>query len=286
MKKKINTENNLPEYDFLGSIYKNTKSHELLETFESIRDQTKKPKNIFLVIDGDIEKGVDDLVNFYMNLLPIKKIPLKKNVGLGKALRIGLQKCESKFVLRFDTDDINLKNRAECIVKELNRGDIDIVGSNFYEFVNNPNISFAKKVMPYTHNSIKSRIIFRNPINHPTVGFLKDSILKLNGGYRHFPFYEDYDLWIRALFNGLKFKNIDKELVAVRITDQRSRRTGLKLIKSEIRLLVTFFENSFFHGILFIPVLFCRILFALLPLNLVNFFFTNFFREKIKKYKS
>ena len=67
MKRKNNPENYLPEYDFLGSIYKKTKSNELLETFESIRIQTKKPKNIFLVIDGDIEKEVDELVNYYMS---------------------------------------------------------------------------------------------------------------------------------------------------------------------------------------------------------------------------
>ena len=66
--------------------------------------------------------------------------------------------------------------------------------------------------MPISHNAISRRILCRNPINHPTVGFLRNPILNLNGGYRHFPYYEDYDLWIRALFSNLKFKNIDKEL--------------------------------------------------------------------------
>ena len=63
-------------------------------------------------------------------------------------------------------------------------------------------------------------MLFRNPINHPTVAFLKESIIKLDGGYRNCPLYEDYDLWIRAFNSGLKFKNIAEPLVAMRIKGQ------------------------------------------------------------------
>ena len=272
--------NNLTDYDFLGSIYKNTKSCELEETFESIKNQTHKPKNIFLVIDGFIEDNVHKLVKKYSKLLPIKIIPIRKNIGLGSALRKGLKKCESKIVLRFDTDDINSRMRSELIVKELEKGDVDIVGSNIYEFDHN-NIRLYKKRMPLSHKAISRAIMFRNPINHPSVGFLRNSILKLNGGYRHFPLYEDYDLWIRALHYGLIFRNIDKELVAIRITNQRARRRGINVATSEFKLLITFFNESFFHGLLFIPSCFLRIIFALLPLRIFKFLFKKFFRNKI-----
>ena len=274
---------NLADYDFLGSIYKNTKASELKETFESIRIQTHKPKNVILVLDGFIEKKVLDLVDKYTDIIPIKKIQLKHNSGLGIALKKGLLQCESEIVLRFDTDDINLENRAALIVAELENGDVDIVGSNIYEFENNPKIWLTKKRMPLTHKSISRTIIFRNPINHPSVGFLRNSILKTNGGYRHFPFYEDYDLWIRALYSGLKFKNIDKELVALRITDQRARRRGTKLVKSELRLLVTFLKHSFLNGLFFIPSCFARIIFALFPIEIVNSIYKRFLRIEIKK---
>ena len=274
----------LADYDFLGSIYKNTKASELTETFESIKIETHKPKKIILVLDGFINKKVMELVNKYTNILPIKKIPIKKNVGLGIALRKGLSECESKIVLRFDTDDINLKRRAELVVTELENGDVDIVGTNVYEFEHNPNILLTKKKMPLTDKSISRSIIFRNPINHPSVGFLRESILKLNGGYRHFPLYENYDLWIKALYSGLKFKNIDKELVAMRITDQRARRRGIKLVTSELRLLLTFLKNSFLHGLFFIPSCCLRIIFALLPTKIISTLYKTFLRthNKIK----
>ncbi len=273
---------NLADYDFLGSIYKKTKVSELAETFESIKNQTHKPKNVILVLDGNVENKVLDLVDKYTNILPIKKISIKNNVGLGKALRRGLSECESEIILRFDTDDVNLARRAELLVAELENGNVDIVGSNIYEFEHNPQNRLSIKKMPLTHKSISRFIIFRNPINHPSVGFLRKSILKINGGYRHFPFYEDYDLWIRALYSGLKFKNIDEELVALRITDQRERRRGIKLINSELKLLMTFLNHSFINGLFFIPSCFVRIFIALFPLEIISFLYKKFFRTHIK----
>ena len=269
----------ITDYDLLGSIYKNTKFSELNETFESIKIQTHKPKNIILVFDGFVKKEVIDLVKITAKTLPIKVIKIKKNLGLGIALRKGLKSCKSKIVLRFDADDINLKKRAELIVSELEKGDIDIIGSNIYEFENDPKIHLSSKKMPLTHKSIIRTMFFKNPINHPSVGFLRKSILKVDGGYRHFPFYEDYDLWIRAWKSGLKFGNIDQELVALRITGQRARRKGMKIISSEIRLLLTFFEHSLLYGFLFIPSFIARTFFALLPLKITNFILKKFFRK-------
>ena len=214
-----------------------------------------------------------------MKVIPIKKITLKENVGLGLALREGLKECESEIILRFDTDDINDKKRAFYIVEELANGNVDVVGSNIYEFTNNPKKWTSLKKMPLSHNSIKRHLIYRNPINHPSVGFLKKSIINLNGGYRNFPFYEDYDLWIRAINNNLIFKNIDKALVAVRVTEQRERRKGVKLIFSEIRLLITFFKASFWQGLKFIPFLFFRIIFTLLPLRIINLIYSKYLRK-------
>ncbi len=274
--------NKFPDYDFLGSVYLGTKGNELEESLLSIKLQTLKPKNIIIIIDGFIKKEVKTIIDKYSFYLPIKTIPIKQNVGLGLALRKGLKECKSKIVLRFDTDDINVKERALVQVKEITESNIDIVGSNIYEFNDNKEKIINQKVMPLSHNNIKKSIIFRNPINHPSAGFLKDSIIKLDGGYRDFPFYEDYDLWIRAIFSGLKFKNINKNLVGMRVSDQRSRRTGFKLIFMELRLLKTFFQYSKLHGILFIPILFLRSIFKILPLKIVIFLFEKILRKKIK----
>ena len=125
-------------------------------------------------------------------------------------------------------------------------------------------------------------MFLKNPINHPSVGFLRKSILKLEGGYRNRLYFEDYDLWIRAWKSGLKFRNIDKELVALRITGQRARRKGMKIVKVEVRLLLTFFEQSILLGFLFIPYFLLRTFFAILPLKITNPIIKIFFRKTNK----
>lgn len=44
----------------------------------------------------------------------------------------------------------------------------------------------------------------RCPINHPASVFRKSAIL-FAGGYRHFPLFEDYYLWVRLLLMVLNF---------------------------------------------------------------------------------
>lgn len=44
-------------------------------------------------------------------------VPLVENVGLGRALDIGLEHCRNELVVRMDSDDISLPDRCE---KEIN----------------------------------------------------------------------------------------------------------------------------------------------------------------------
>ena len=81
-----------------------------------------------------------------------------------------------------------------------------------------------------------------------------EHIASSSSEYSH-PFYEDYDLWIRAIFSGLKFKNLDKQLVAMRVSNRSQRRIGIRLILMEFKLFLTFLEYSKFHAFLFFPIL-------------------------------
>ena len=69
---------NLPNYDFLASVYKGTDHIELRETLDSIIDQTLAPKNIFIVIDGKISEKVYSTLTHYQNKLPIYLIKSKE----------------------------------------------------------------------------------------------------------------------------------------------------------------------------------------------------------------
>ena len=69
--------------------------------------------------------------------------------------------------------------------------------------------------MPKTQEEILEYVKVRNPLNHMTVMYRKDSILKA-GNYKHFPFLEDYSLWSRMLSQGYQFRNMEDILVRAR----------------------------------------------------------------------
>ena len=266
-------------YDFLGSAYFKTSSEELNYALLSIQKQTLKPNKVVLVLDGPVNAGLFEIVDKYRLYLKIDLLELYENFGLGVALRKGLKLCESKYVLRFDVDDYNFPLRAEKQISFMNKGYYDISGSNVLEFHNTFDNIISTRKVPTSEKKIKNMIPFRNPFNHPSICFKLDSILKLDGGYRHFPFYEDYDLWIRAIHSGLKCSNLDENLVAMKSNQIIFRRIGLNMVFNETRLFKTFWKYSFKDFILFFPSFLMRTLIRLLPRKIVIFFYKKFLRS-------
>tara|TARA_B100001109_G_scaffold255208_1_gene257187 strand:- start:532 stop:1341 length:810 start_codon:yes stop_codon:yes gene_type:complete len=267
-------------YDFLGSAYFKTSSEELNYALNSIHKQILKPKKVVLVFDGPVKYDLFEIVNSFKVYLKIDLLELDENYGLGIALREGLKLCDSKYVLRFDTDDYNLPSRAEKQISFMIKGNYDISGSYVSEFLNNVDNIISIKKVPTSEEKIKNMIPFRNPFNHPSICFKLDSILKLDGGYRHFPFYEDYDLWIRAIHSGLRCSNLDEYLVAMKSNQIISRRIGLNMVFNEMRLFKTFWKYSFKDFIFFLPSFLLRSSIRLLPSRLVVVFYKKFLRAK------
>ena len=79
--------------------------------------------------------------------------------------------------------------------------EVDVVGGAIREFNDEGTIDRVKN-MPKTQEEILEYVKVRNPLNHMTVMYRKDSILKA-GNYKHFPFLEDYSLWSRMLSQGI-----------------------------------------------------------------------------------
>ena len=266
-------------YDFLGSIYKKTTYEELDLCFSSIVHQTYKPKKIILVIDGPINLDIKKIIKKYSHFLKIKLIKLEKNMGLGLALRYGLKFCTSKYILRFDSDDYNLPYRAEKQIKFMESKNLDISSSSVYEFIDHPDNIRSIKNIPLTDSEIRRTLPFRNPFNHPSICFKLSSIIKIDGGYRDFPSYEDYDLWIRALSKGLICGNLKDKLVAMKVDNLIKRRKGINKIILEAKLLKTFWDNSFKNFLLFIPSYIIRSVIKLMPLRIIIFIYKNFLRS-------
>lgn len=216
----------------LGALYNGENAQYFEECLRSLESQTRAFP-IYIVVDGFIRAELEDLLIKYQHL-DISLIRRKRNQGLAKALQSGLNILVGKFdyVIRFDSDDVNRKDRFEVVERICVEFSPDLVSSHMFE-VDQSGKVFSKRKVPTTFSGIKKAMPFRNPINHPASVFKLDSVLEV-GGYKDMPFFEDWYLWLRMLKAQQFMLNINDYLVNFRATDQMvARRYGLGYIKNE-----------------------------------------------------
>lgn len=269
----------LPPYSVLMSVYIKEKTEYLSLSIESILNQTIQPNEIVIVKDGPLTKELNECLEKFKNdNCNIKIIDLSKNVGLGKALNEGLLECKNEWVFRMDTDDFAASNRCEEQLNYALKNDLDLVGSDVYEFDNDVTHINVYKEMPKTNEEIIKYSKKRNPFNHPTVLF-KKSIINKVGGYQDVPNFEDYDLWVRVIISGGKCGNISKPLVYMRGNkNMYKRRGGINYIKKILNFRLRLYRYNYISFVNFLLTTCIQSIIAILPNNFRIRFYKMFLR--------
>lgn len=227
----------MDKFSVVTSVYRNDKPEFVRVALDSMLvEQTLKPSEIVLVRDGsvpvDLERLLFEYEAKYSDVMHI--IRLDKNGGLGNALKLGVENATYSLVARMDSDDICLPKRFEKQVAYMaEHQECDIVGGQMTEFIGEPTNVVGKRVVPESNEAIYEYMKSRCALNHVTVMFRKDTILKV-GNYQDWFWNEDYYLWVRMMMNKCVFANLSGVLVNVRSgEDQYARRGGMKYFKSE-----------------------------------------------------
>lgn len=235
------------KYSVLMSVYHKEQPAYLRDSINSMLNQTVKPDEIVLVKDGPLTEALEKVIYEYKDNPILNVVELKENVGLGKALNIGLTKCRNEIVARMDTDDICEVERCEKQYKILISEDISVLGASVAEFIDKKDNIVAYKDVITNHSKIIRRMKYRNAINHPTVMFKKSDVISA-GSYQHWFLNEDYYLWIRMILRGYKFMNIDEPLVRMRITNETYlRRGGWKYFITQKKLFDFMLKENFIN---------------------------------------
>lgn len=253
------------DYSVLMSVYYKENPVYFKESIESMLSQSVKTNDFVIVCDGPLTDELLKVLDEYEQNPVINVVKLPKNQGLAKALTEGLKHCKNEFVARMDSDDLAEPFRCEEQLLVFETESADVVGSNVYEFIDNPDNIRSERCVPETHEAIKLYSQKRNPMNHPSVMFKKSAVDSC-GSYQDFHLYEDYQLWVNMINKGYKFKNIQKPLVKMRTTDDLyMRRGGMKYFKSGykfqtymyrcghisfVRYLKNLFERLVVHGLM------------------------------------
>lgn len=182
--------------------------------FKSIfEDQSLKPTEIILVVDGPISKSKAKIIQKYKKTLPkiLKLVFISNNVGLAAALNKGLDFCSNQLIARMDSDDISLSSRFHSQVNFMcNNLSVDVCGTYISEIDENGKIIRKMVKYPLTHYSLYKFFKKRDPFAHSSVMFRK-SFFEKSGGYQeNFRRNQDSVLWFNGFLNGAVFANLSE----------------------------------------------------------------------------
>lgn len=275
----------MDKFSVVTSVYRNDNPEFVRVALDSMLVyQTLKPSEIVLVQDGsvpvDLERLIFEYEAKYSDVMHI--IRLDKNRGLGNALKLGVENATYSLVARMDSDDICLPNRFEKQVFFMeSHPECDVVGGQMTEFIGKPANIVGKRIVPENNEDIYKYMKGRCALNHVTVMFRKDSILKV-GNYQDWFWNEDYYLWVRMMMNKCVFANLPEVLVNVRSgEDQYARRGGMRYYKSEKGIQKLMLDNHLINrGGYFVNVTKRLIVQLILPNWLRGWVFRTFARKK------
>lgn len=268
------------DYSVLMSVYYKENPVFFKESIESILLQTTPTNDFVIVCDGPLTDELFGVLDEYKDNSVITIVQLEKNMGLTTALNEGLKYCKNELVARMDSDDIAEPFRCEEQLLAFETEDLDVVGSNVVEFIDNPANIRTMRCVPENHDEIRKYSQKRNPMNHPSVMFKKSAVIK-SGGYQKFHLYEDYQLWVNMIINGYKFKNIQKPLVKMRTTnDLYMRRGGFGYFKSGYKFQTYMYKAGYISFVRYLKNLSERlIVHALMPNSIRKWFYLKILRR-------
>lgn len=269
------------KFSVLMSVYKNDKPEYIKVAVDSLLNQTVLPSQIVIIEDGKVSNDLDNLLENYAKENKIIEIHKREqNIGLGLTLNEGLNYCKYDYVARMDADDYSKPTRFEKEIAYIKKHpEVDVVGCLIEEYDEQLNNKLATRTVPEKDEDIKKYMKKRNGINHVTVIYKKDSVLKA-GSYEDCPYFEDYYLWCKMIKKGCKFYNIQEELMKIRAGfDMAKRRGGLSYSKH----IINFEKKIRSLGIIsradYIINLAIRLTVAIMPNSLRTFLYKKQLRD-------
>jgi glycosyltransferase involved in cell wall biosynthesis len=229
----------MQKYSVLMSVYCKDVPEQLKISIDSMLNQTVKPEQFVLVQDGPLGEELESVIQEYANANPdlFTVVPLKENIGLGRALDVGLKECRNDLVARMDADDISLPERCEKLLKLFEENSsLGLAGTNIDEFYNEPTNVQTSRIVPSEYEDIKKFIRRRSPFNHPTVMFKRSEVERC-GGYGMMKRKQDFDLFSRMINMGCYALNINESLLLFRADEGNyKRRKSKEYVKSTIEV--------------------------------------------------
>lgn len=188
----------------------------------SVIAQTYSNWELIVVDDGSTDSTAE-IVKEMANLDPRIHYIYQPNTKQAKARNTGIAHSSGNFIAFLDADDLWLKDKLSILVQAFDTNRYDLIFSDSYTFKDHLDLDkltpaqerFNVPEAEYSGKKGLEQFLFQNKIPILTVLVKKEIILHV-GGFNDVSPCEDYDLWLRLLIEGYRFKALDVPLTAYR----------------------------------------------------------------------
>ncbi|MGE7752389.1 glycosyltransferase family 2 protein [Lysinibacillus fusiformis] len=199
------------------------------QSIDSILNQTFTDFELIIVDDGSTDSTVDIIKEYKDERIFL--VELKKNNGVGAAIKEGLQYTNREFVAKVDADDVYVENRFQVQLDYLQENkDVSIVDGLIRFFPDNEKVEesqrfhYLKNIQEKQVNSILSpkeineKIYWFTCLTHSTLMFRRNIIETVNYN-ESLKVGEDYDFYYRLNKLGFQIHKIPIVLADIRISE-------------------------------------------------------------------
>lgn len=231
------TQKALPKFSATIGCYKNDNPKDFETAFLSIYNQTVRPDEIIITVDGPIPPELDAVVTRFETEYLAVILRSEQNNGLGIAHSMAVSHAKYDWIAIMDADDISVPDRFEKQLAVIaDHPEISVLGGQIDEFIGTPDNVVGIRNVPLEDYMIKRYLRIRCPFNHMSI-LLNTHMVKEAGNYQGWHYNEDYFLYCRMLEKGAVFCNLPDILCHVRVgKEMYERRGGWRYFKSEAKL--------------------------------------------------
>src|ERR1700741_1709140 len=192
----------------------------VLETLESIKQQTYENIQLCIIDDHSTDRSVDLIKQWLQTYQRPYKITLnEKNLGICATLNKVFNQADGKYISATATDDILLPDKISRQVEIMESAPNDVCAVYSNAYLVNSDGTFRDKtfierrnVQGYPQGNIFETLLTDNFIPAMSV-LLKNDSYKAVGNFDENLIYEDYDMWLRL---SKKFKFIYSDYISVK----------------------------------------------------------------------
>jgi glycosyltransferase involved in cell wall biosynthesis len=201
---------------------------------ESVLTGNDVALEVILIDDGSTDGSSEVVQSIARD--PRVRVISHPNMGLAASLNEGIAAASAPFIARMDADDVSAPGRLDWQVQFLtDNPDVVLVGGQIRRFVKGEPRSNSD--LPCDHRGIvKALLNGHHAICHPAV-MIRKTALDAIGGYWHYRFGEEWDLFLRLSEVG-RLANLDRHVLDYTYGEVGMNATGMESLRTNIGLAI------------------------------------------------